>query len=118
MSINATPNRAGAVAVRPRIAASTYESVRSTWATRSRWTLRYVAIWTYGCVSTRRIARGKSLRNGTSGIAASRSGTRPATAIASPPPWLPPITATRAGSTAGWTRIASTARTASVMRRR
>ena len=44
---------------------------------------------------------------------AATSGTSPATAMASAPPWLPPATATRPGSTASWDRATSKARTAS-----
>ena len=47
------------------------------------------------------IARGKSHAKGTSGMTAATSGMSAATAMEMPPPWLPPVTAIRAGSMAG-----------------
>ena len=62
------------------------------------------------------IARWMSHRNGTSAWhTATRSGTSAAAASDSPPPWLTPVTATRAAPVSA--QAVSTARTASVNRR-
>ena len=50
--------------------------------------------------------------------AATEEGARAATEVAIPPPWLPPATATRAGSTRSWPRSTSSAATASAYTRR
>ncbi len=71
-----------------------------------------------GVAPATRTARGKSQRNGTSGITAATRGSIPATASEMPPPWLPPHTATRAGSIMSSPRSASIARTPSVNTRR
>src|SRR5665213_2049614 len=92
---------------------SKYDSTAKTCSMRSRCVCKYRTNSPYGLPSVTDTARRKLHRNGTSGIAATRSWHNAAAAIVMPPPWLPPATAIRAGSIKECERAASTARTAS-----
>ena len=90
----------------------------NTRSSAPRCTDRYLTISWYGSASVSPTARSKWHRNGTSGIAPASPSTSPAAAIVIAPPWLPPVTATRAGSTWGRPRSTPTAQTASMNTRR
>jgi hypothetical protein len=116
MSISPTDSRHGAVIRRASRAQSTYRSVSSAAGTRSTWWARNSATSIYGGSGASVMPRRMSQRNGTSAWqTATSSGISAAAASASPPPWLIPVTATRAAPASA--QAVSTARTASLNRR-
>jgi hypothetical protein len=95
-------------------AQSTYRNVSRAAGTSASCCARKSLISVYGGVPPILIARCRSHRNGTSEWHTFTLPARNAAAArASAPPWLPPVTAMRAGSAPGSSATTSTARAAS-----